>query len=1036
MKWLILESEYYIRSPVRLFGKQPETLIAGALQVLPPHTTCIHLFGGEGELLFAKEPAKLEIYNDLDPDTAFIYKFLRNATDSDFNKAINNLEVKSISHFLSLGEKVKNKEYKDSIDRFSTLLRYLNYAKHPSSFGLPKYKQYLNFPARLEPQRWIKAREKLRSINLKILQKDFREVLDIYDKGKDTFIWADPPYYQYEHYYFTSEIPWDSMQNILESIKSYFIFLNSLEFKDLLKNTKLNVFSCLDWHSEYSTPGEKGRKLKSTLIVSNIPGIKNTWPSLTQRKKLLLQLRETEEIEEREKEAYGHASMKTILDWVKDTDIKAVIFTHFGKEFIEKGLSYAKEALGVQKVRLHFAKDGEEILVRDIIRASKVQLNWDKYPDVIVVIPDYVSFVGGIVKSEKHQDHDVLIRDEYNENLYVLLGKKLQDPEHNLHFIFHPQGAHDDYIPIYDLVLLKRKKPEIKSIETEYALKEAFKPLQIFKPAKMGAAYGMSEFFKAEEAWNKWVSAYIEKGIPIFVEPKFNGRRIVLEWDGKDSLIFFEDTKEDRSKILKCLVEEIRKMKSVILDAEIGAIDIKTKKAIPRKDLAFLGSKKPIEDCSHIELPDGTIAKLEVNVFDILYWDNKDISTMPQEERRAFLEEIFKQYKFEYLKLSPARIVKNKQQFLDAIKWASNFSESEGAVLKAFGGIYTPEAMPSWAKLKKFLEVKVEVMGKSKVKGSERTYNYDIGIRVDGDIIKIGRTFNTNVNAEIGDILTIRAEEIIPVFSEELNKWLIAIQEPKVRDIDTDRKEPETIKEILNRALRAGNLQATQNILNELRKANLLEALKKEEKGNYTEHFYKYVKGKSGTKFKFVIQEHERGLTEEDAKNGIRKDVSIHTDLRFQLEGLNFLIGLTIATPGNEKQKNKVLTGEKALVAGFKQEQPLNWLEVGKGKFRKAKGIYIPYVGKIPVTDIFPPGDVGATTNTWARFSIIDEGEGELGEVKEHFIEFFFNGKKGILKGRYILQGVPAEGLKWEKANAIEGRVWLFSYSPKERKEK
>lgn len=202
----------------------------------------------------------------------------------------------------------------------------------------------------------------------------------------------------------------------------------------------------------------------------------------------------------------------------------------------------------------------------------------------------------------------------------------------------------------------------------------------------------------------------------------------------------------------------------------------------------------------------------------------------------------------------------------------------------------------------------------------------------------------------------------------------------------------------------------------------LKEQIKDEEEGDWKD-FEPYVK--EGDEGEFVIQEHERGLTENQAKSGRRYigEENIHTDIRFKFENNDFLIGFTLSTPGTPDKKNKLLTGEKALVVGIKKRQPIAWLDVGKGKdLFKAGVVEMKLYGNEYKADLSPPGAVGSTSNTWSRFVAIDSGKVKALRQEEHYKEFQLKGKifDGILK----LQGAPLE----KGQSVIGDRVWFCSF--------
>lgn len=100
---------------------------------------------------------------------------------------------------------------------------------------------------------------------------------------------------------------------------------------------------------------------------------------------------------------------------------------------------------------------------------------WGLMPhEDVMVVPDFVSVVGGAVKNVDADDVDVLIRaaqvgDTYPINAHSvdLPIRNLLDPGKSgyLHYIASPQGPHADYVPLYDLVLRARANAEVKLVK-------------------------------------------------------------------------------------------------------------------------------------------------------------------------------------------------------------------------------------------------------------------------------------------------------------------------------------------------------------------------------------------------------------------------------------------------------------------------------------------------------------------------------------------------------------------------------------------
>jgi len=171
---------------------------------------------------------------------------------------------------------------------------------------------------------------------------------------------------------------------------------------------------------------------------------------------------------------------------------------------------------------------------------------------------------------------------------------------------------------------------------------------------------------------------------------------------------------------------------------------------------------------------------------------------------------------------------------------------------------------------------------------------------------------------------------------------------------------------------------------------------------------------KDGDQGKYAIQEHERGLSEEQAKKGTREgdSISIHSDLRMQRltpEKDEIAEGISLFTPGNQTQENKLklMQTDNTVRAQFsiKPFEPVDSLNLGDKE-----------------NDIYPPGEEGSTEKTWSRYVKIDSGDWIAGVQDQHYKEFYFFGE--LLQGRYILTFAPV-GDK-------EERVWLFGKPEKQ----
>jgi len=65
-----------LRSPIRWFGGKGQ-LVSKLVKYIPKHTYYCEVFGGGASLLFAKPPARFEVYNDIDSGLVTFFRVLR-----------------------------------------------------------------------------------------------------------------------------------------------------------------------------------------------------------------------------------------------------------------------------------------------------------------------------------------------------------------------------------------------------------------------------------------------------------------------------------------------------------------------------------------------------------------------------------------------------------------------------------------------------------------------------------------------------------------------------------------------------------------------------------------------------------------------------------------------------------------------------------------------------------------------------------------------------------------------------------------------
>lgn len=194
-----------VKSPLRYYGGK-SCLSKHLISKFPEdqtYTTFVDLFGGGGHVITQKAPTtRVEVFNDKDAD---LVNFLLILAGNQREELKDRLRVLPTSRFLF--EKWQD-EWFAGIRPECDLERAIRYyyiqrmkiVPHPnqrSGFRASKIKS----PA-TDYQNSINNLESLgdRFKHVVIEQRDFKEIIDIYDSEK-TFYYCDPPYLNKEHFY-------------------------------------------------------------------------------------------------------------------------------------------------------------------------------------------------------------------------------------------------------------------------------------------------------------------------------------------------------------------------------------------------------------------------------------------------------------------------------------------------------------------------------------------------------------------------------------------------------------------------------------------------------------------------------------------------------------------------------------------------------------------------------------------------------------------------------------------------------------------
>lgn len=172
-------------------------------------------------------------------------------------------------------------------------------------------------------------------------------------------------------------------------------------------------------------------------------------------------------------------------------------------------------------------------------------------------------------------------------------------------------------------------------------------------------------------------------GKPAAIEHKYDGFRVLVNKDENGKISLITRRLENVTKQFPDVVETIKKhvkAKSFILDTEAVGFDPATKKSLPFEAISQRIKRKYDIDKLIKKLP------VEINVFDIIYCNNKILANYPFIERRKILEKIIQIEKYK-IRPSIQFVTDNEEKAIKFYKQALASGE-EGIMVKKLDAPY------------------------------------------------------------------------------------------------------------------------------------------------------------------------------------------------------------------------------------------------------------------------------------------------------------------------------------------------------------
>lgn len=404
-----------------------------------------------------------------------------------------------------------------------------------------------------------------------------------------------------------------------------------------------------------------------------------------------------------------------------------------------------------------------------------------------------------VIKSPKR---DPLLEDVIRSSVDAYIG-------HKLHFVWDPDkdtmmGLR---VPLF--------KPKLNRVVEIPLAQVSISPFKKFKPEKSSTGLHKNEFFSEEDLWSNWAKSRIDRGI--IIQEKFDGMRFLVHKEGGRVQFLTEDRNRDRAEFFPKSKAELShvKAKSFIIDCEMVEYDGAPKESnnqVPREDMIpWIVASRPSKDDSNVIF----------HVFDCLYQDGQQETDDPYSERLGNLKDLIPKGLVHW-QVADSHEVDNPKAFFSQLKHVSSIKNSEGAMLKTADSKYfissNPESVPrnrDWAKFKSLKEIDVLVLEKMRPESKETgeavrgSYYYwaAIGPVTDTEkwskdalvefrgktYMRIGKTYNTRISIDPGDILTILVGRIRRYEGKDGKPYLTWMH-PNVEAEHPDKKVPDTIE--------------------------------------------------------------------------------------------------------------------------------------------------------------------------------------------------------------------------------------------------
>ena len=257
-------------------------------------------------------------------------------------------------------------------------------------------------------------------------------------------------------------------------------------------------------------------------------------------------------------------------------------------------------------------------------------------------------------------------------------------------------------------------------------------------------------------------------GKPAVFEYKYDGFRMMINKDEQGNIKIFTRRLDNVTNQFPDVVQYVKqhiKAKSFIIDSEAVGFNKKTKKYTPFQDISQRIKRKHNIKELVTKLP------IEINAFDILYLNGKDLTNKPFEKRTKILRKIIINKRY-HLKTAHQLITSNEKQAKEFYNQALKDNQ-EGVMIKNLKDKYQPGArVGHMLKLKPAEnELDLVITGAEYGKGKRAGYlaSFTLSCKDDktNEFLEIGKASGLKEKEELGLSFIELTKKIKPLITKE-----------------------------------------------------------------------------------------------------------------------------------------------------------------------------------------------------------------------------------------------------------------------------